>query len=62
MDLLTAGTHSLAYLEMRICLAILFTRFDFELYETDRSNIEWVDKGIAKNASSVKVMAKPVAG
>lgn len=54
--------NSLAYLEMRICLATFLTQFDLELYETDRSSMEWLDKGIAKNASNVKVLAKPVGG
>lgn len=53
---------SLSYLEMRICLATFFTRFDFELYETDESSMEWLDKGIAKNVSNVKVLATPLVG
>lgn len=51
---------SLSYLEMRICLATFFSRFDLELYETDRSSMEWLEKALLKNASNVKVLAQPV--
>ncbi len=32
--------HSLAYAEIYLGLAILFRRFELELYETDRSDVD----------------------
>lgn len=46
---------SLANAEMYIILALLFSRFEMELYETDASSVEWVDRGNAFNRSTVKV-------
>ena len=43
-----------------MCLATFLTRFDLELYETDWSSMEWLDKSLARNISNVKVLAKPV--
>ena len=52
--------HSLAYMEIYTCLANLFSRFEFELYNTDESNMIWLDKGLATNRDTVKVLAKPI--
>ncbi|KAM0801931.1 cytochrome P450 [Usnea florida] len=51
---------NLAYMEIYTCLANLFSRFEFELYNTDESNMIWLDKGLAKNRDTVKVLAKPI--
>ena len=46
---------SLAYLEMYLCLAIFFARFDLTLFETDEGSMEWLDHGVASNRFPVKV-------
>ena len=48
----------MAYLEMYMILAILFSRFDIELHDTDASSMEWVDHGMATNRSDVKITAQ----
>ncbi|KAL9063626.1 MAG: hypothetical protein Q9161_009372 [Pseudevernia consocians] len=53
---LVAGT---AYMEIYTFLTNLFLRFEFEPYETDESNMIWLDKGLATNRATVKVLAKP---
>ena len=45
-------------MEIYTCLANLFARFDFQLYETDETSMVWLDKGIATNHATVKVVAK----
>ena len=47
--------NSLAYLEMYLCLAIFFARFDMVLFETDVNSMEWLDHGVASNKLPVKV-------
>ena len=41
-------------------LAVFFAEFDMELFETDKKSMEWVDHGVATNASNVKVLAGPI--
>ena len=41
-------------------LAVFFGDFDMELYQTDEKSMEWLDHGIATNASNVKVLATPL--
>lgn len=60
---LTSGSYiiiSLAYMELYLTLANVFGRFEIELFETDEKSMEWLDHGAAKNASNVKVRAKPL--
>ncbi|KNG88804.1 hypothetical protein ANOM_002461 [Aspergillus nomiae NRRL 13137] len=45
----------LAYMEIYLCLAIFFLRFDMELFETDETSIEWSDFVLAVNRKPVKV-------
>ena len=47
-------------MEIYTFLANLFLRFEFEPYETDESNMIWLDKGLATNRATVKVLAKPI--
>ena len=49
------SVQSLAYLEMYLCLATFFGRFDMALFETDKESMEWLDHGVASNRSQVKV-------
>ena len=51
---------SLAYMELYLTLANFFGRFEMELFETDEKSMEWRENGTAKNASNVKVRAKPL--
>ncbi|KAH8789830.1 cytochrome P450, partial [Hyaloscypha finlandica] len=46
---------NLAYLEMYLCLATFFARFDMELFETDEATMDWVDHGITCLKSTVNV-------
>ncbi|GES60363.1 cytochrome P450 [Aspergillus terreus] len=46
---------SLAYQELVLTLSHLFSRFDFELYDTDHYSMEWVDHAVAVNKRPVKV-------
>lgn len=57
-------SRSLAQAEMYLAMALIFTRFDFELYETDISDIEmkyaymlpypkWDSKGVRAHVKSV---------
>lgn len=41
-------------------LAKLFSRFDFQLYDMDEASMVWLDKGIATNHATVKMVAKPL--
>ena len=50
---------SLAYMETYLTLANIFGRFELSLFETDEKSMEWRDHGSARNASNVKVWAKP---
>lgn len=45
----------LAYQELILTLSYLFSRFDFELYDTDKSSMEWVDHAVAVNKKPVEV-------
>ncbi|KAB8304148.1 hypothetical protein EYC80_003567 [Monilinia laxa] len=49
---------NLANAEMYIILALLLSRFEMELYDTDARSVEWVDRGNAVNRSTVKVCVK----
>ena len=42
-------------------LAVFIAGFDMELFETDEKSMDWLDHGVATNASNVKVLAKPIA-
>ncbi|KAL4783773.1 cytochrome P450 [Aspergillus varians] len=46
---------SLAYHEMYSFLAIMFSRFDLELFETDAEGMEWTDHMFAQRKAEVKV-------
>ena len=48
-------------MEIYMTLAVFFADFDMELFETDEKSMEWLDHGVASNASNVKVLAKPIA-
>lgn len=48
-------------MELHMNLAVFFAEFDMELFETDEKSMEWLDHGVASNASNVKVLAKPIA-
>ena len=52
---------SLAYMEIYMTLAVFVAGFDMELFGTDEKSMEWLDHGVASNASNVKVLAKPIA-
>ncbi|KAL2851906.1 cytochrome P450 [Aspergillus pseudoustus] len=45
----------LAYQELSMTIAQVFSRFDMELYETDQASMEWVDNVVAVNREPVKV-------
>ena len=60
----TADSYSLAQAELYITLATVFSRFSFELFETDRSDVEmahaylvpypkWDSKGVRVNVKSI---------
>lgn len=54
------GTRScigmnLAYHEMYSFLAILFSRFDIEMVDTDEGDMEWYEDMFAKRRGSVKI-------
>ncbi|TGO39668.1 hypothetical protein BHYA_0049g00030 [Botrytis hyacinthi] len=49
---------NLANEEIYIVVALFFSRFEMELYETDARSMEWVDRGNAVNKSPVKVLVK----
>ncbi|KAF7852941.1 hypothetical protein EAF04_010818 [Stromatinia cepivora] len=49
---------NIAYAQMYIILALLFSRFEMELFETDAESMEWVDHGNAVTRSSVKVRVR----
>ncbi|TGO15980.1 hypothetical protein BTUL_0033g00180 [Botrytis tulipae] len=49
---------NLANEEIYIVVALFFSRFEMELYETDARSMEWADRGNAVNKSSVKVLVK----
>lgn len=42
-------------MEIYLCLAIFFLRFDMELFETDETSIEWSDFVLAVNKKPVMV-------
>ncbi|KAJ0379821.1 hypothetical protein COL26b_001973 [Colletotrichum chrysophilum] len=44
-----------AYMEMYLCLANLFTRFNMSLYKTDDNTTQWADGPAARIRESVKV-------
>ncbi|KAF4850947.1 Cytochrome P450 monooxygenase BOT1 [Colletotrichum siamense] len=46
---------NVAYMEMYLCLANLFTRFNMSLYKTDDNTTQWVDGPAARIRESVKV-------
>ncbi|KAL2803089.1 cytochrome P450 [Aspergillus granulosus] len=45
----------LAYQELSMTIAHVFSRFDMELYETDEKSMEWVDNVVSVNKEPVKV-------
>ncbi|KAL4864047.1 hypothetical protein BDV12DRAFT_205948 [Aspergillus spectabilis] len=45
----------LAYQELSLAIGHIFSRFDFELYDTDESSMEWVDNVVAVNKRPVQV-------
>ena len=47
-------------MEIYMALAVFFAEFNMELFETDEKSMEWLDHGVASNASNVKVLAKPI--
>ncbi|KAE8381111.1 cytochrome P450 [Aspergillus bertholletiae] len=47
--------EDLAYMEIYLCLALFFLRFDMELFETDETSIEWSDFVLAVNKKPVMV-------
>ncbi|KAF7958363.1 hypothetical protein EAE96_001912 [Botrytis aclada] len=49
---------NLANKEMYIALALILSRFEMELYQTDARSMEWTDCGTAVNRSTVKVLVK----
>ncbi|MCJ1264415.1 hypothetical protein MMC22_004286 [Lobaria immixta] len=52
---------SLVYLIGHLSLANFFGRLSMELFETDESSMEWLDRSQALNKSNVKVRVKPLA-
>lgn len=52
---------SLVYLIGHLSLANFFGRLSMELFETDESSMEWLDRSQAMNKSNVKVRVKPLA-
>ncbi|KAF4819680.1 Cytochrome P450 monooxygenase BOT1 [Colletotrichum siamense] len=46
---------NVAYMEMYLCLATLFTRFNMSLYNTDDNTTQWADGPAARIRESVKV-------
>ncbi|KAI8258418.1 Cytochrome P450 monooxygenase BOT1 [Colletotrichum sp. SAR11_239] len=46
---------NVAYMEMYLCLANLFTRFNMSLYKTDDNTTQWADGPAARIRESVKV-------
>ncbi|TGO51558.1 hypothetical protein BOTNAR_0352g00060 [Botryotinia narcissicola] len=49
---------NLANEEIYIVVALFFSRFEMELYETDARSMEWADRANAVNKSTVKVLVK----
>ena len=53
---------SLAYAELYVSLATVFRRFDFELFETDRSDVdvarEYHIPQVKKSSKGIRVMVK----
>ncbi|KAL4933002.1 cytochrome P450 [Aspergillus undulatus] len=45
----------LAYQELALTIAHIFSRFEMELYETDKASMEWVDNVVAVNKEPVRV-------
>lgn len=52
---------NLVYLIGHLSLANFFGRLSMELFETDESSMEWLDRSQAMNKSNVKVRVKPLA-
>ncbi|MCJ1465275.1 hypothetical protein MMC07_003891 [Pseudocyphellaria aurata] len=51
---------NLAYQELYLCLALFFSKFEMELFDTDASSVEWDDYGTARNRRPVKVKVKSI--
>ncbi|KAK1712990.1 hypothetical protein CaCOL14_012378 [Colletotrichum acutatum] len=53
---------NIAYLELYVCFANLFSRFEMELYETNESTLKWVDNGVSRLLNPMKVKIKSIRG
>lgn len=53
-------SDSLAYCELYLTLAHLLRRYDLELYETTRENMEWKDSFVPLRNGPLKVTLKRV--
>lgn len=49
----------MAWAEMYMALAYLFTGFEMELFETGAREMRWKDHGVAHTVGHLKVIAKP---
>jgi cytochrome P450 len=49
---------SLAYAELYLVLATLLDRYEFQLWETTKEDMEWDDMGITHPRGKLKVLAK----
>lgn len=55
MDVDIANRYRLAYQELSLTIAHLFSRFDMELFDTNEESMEWVDNVVAINKKPVEV-------
>ncbi|KAK1705414.1 cytochrome P450 [Colletotrichum lupini] len=53
---------NIAYLELYVCFANLFGRFEMELFETNESTLKWVDNGVTRLLKPMKVKIKSIRG
>ncbi|KXH37991.1 hypothetical protein CSAL01_07922 [Colletotrichum salicis] len=53
---------NIAYLELYLCFANLFSRFEMELYETNESTFKWVDNGVSRLLNPIRVKIKSIRG
>ena len=55
MDVDIANRYRLAYQELSLTIAHLFSRVDMELFDSNEESMEWVDNVVAINKKPVEV-------
>ena len=58
--MLTQEIHSLAYQQLYLILALFFSKFEMELFETDADSLDWIDYGAARNKRPIQVKVKSI--